>query len=407
MNTVLFFFSCVGSAPLHSAPSAPAPLEKSAAVEVRVDAAANSTNSLAWAMAEAAGAEGNLFFSPYSLQTAFGMAYAAARGDTASELERVLHYAQTGSSHHASLGALSSALQQDGAPYALHVANKLWGAAGETFTPEYVAVIEEHYGIKPSSLDFSSPDAVDIINRDVAEQTAGQISDLLPAGAVNGLTVSVLTNAIYFKGNWKTQFDPSYTRAELFHRQGETPVEAELMTRRGVMAYGEVEGVQVLRLPYAGEDLSMVVVLPQEGVDLRTLAVDGERWETWTASLSTREAVVWLPKFELSWGGDLTPLLNAMGMVRAFREDQADFSGLFGKDDVYIKAVYHKAFVALDEVGTEAAAATGVVIGARSANRRPQPVQFRADRPFLFAIQHDQTGALLFVGRLMDPSEEG
>jgi serpin B len=350
---------------------------------------------------------GNLFFSPYSLSTALAMTYAGARGETAGQMAATLHFSLPPDRLHPAFATLHREI--DGGsprPYKLSVANALWGQEGETFLPEFLRLLAENYRAGLRQVDFRSVvQARRTINTWVEEKTEGKIKDLLQPPHPWPNTSLVLTNAIHFKGDWTSPFPKRATKDEDFTVTEDKVIPVPMMHRAGRHNYLDVGDFQALELPYAGNDLSMIVLLPKEADGLTEL----ERTLTagWLADrlagLRPRQVEVALPRFKMESGFDLASVLSAMGMPAAFRGD-ADFSGINGARDLFISAVIHKAFVDVNEQGTEAAAATAVLMP-RSAAVRPEPVVlFRADHPFAFLIRHNRSGSLLFLGRVINPN---
>ena len=360
---------------------------------------------------------GNLFFSPLSLSTALAMTSAGAAGETKEEMEEVLHFPVDVESVHPSFGALAESLAQGSASggYRLDIANRLWGQPGFEFEKEFLAVTKQHYGAGFETLDYAkAPDkARETINRWVEEQTSDRIQELLPSGSIEALTRLVLTNAVYFKGDWQNQFDRKSTEQAPFYAGGERPVETPLMMSKGDYRYVRYPDFQVLELPYVGEDLSMIVVLPaaRDGLADLEAQLSNEKLTGWIRGMAQKEVTVYLPRFEMKTGFSMKDTLSEMGMPSAFvppqegDPDSADFSRMTGARDLFINGVFHKAFVKVNEEGTEAAAATGVTIGLTSMPLEPEV--FRADHPFLFLVRDRVTGSNLFMGRLVDPGDEG
>jgi serpin B len=257
------------------------------------------------------------------------------------------------------------------------VANRLWGQAGYNFLPEYLRVTEEQYGAGLGQVDFirQTEAARKTINTWVEEQTKEKIQNLIPEGVLNELTRLVLTNAIYFKGDWASQFDKEATEEAPFHLTEEKTVDVPLMFQREEFRYGAVEGLQVLELPYVGDELSMLILLPEavDGLAALEKELTPENLETWTKALRKQKVEVFLPRFRMTSEFNLTDVLQSMGMASAFDPDQADFSGMIGRRELFISAVVHKAFVDVNEEGTEAAAATGVGGAGGGARARPPP----------------------------------
>ncbi|WP_436626001.1 serpin family protein [Sorangium sp. So ce136] len=356
-----------------------------------------------------AGMPGNLFYSPYSMSSALAMTYAGARGATETEMAGALRFTLPQERVHPAFNALDLALARrgqgaegkDGEGFRLKVANALWGQVGSSFASSFLDVLAESYGAGLRVVDFAqAPDeARGIINGWVAERTEDRIKDILPEGAIQPATRLVLTNAVYFNAAWQFPFDEEDTAPGDFTLVDGTAVSVPMMNGSAQLGYGEVDGYEALELPYDGGDLSMVLVLPAEGRELEA-GLDRERLEGVIGSLGTRSVTMTLPKFKFESTLDLVPQLVELGMPIAFT-GLADFSGIDGQGGLFISDVLHKAFVSVDEAGTEAAAATAVVIGETSA---PEPATIRFDRPFLFFIRDIKTGAILFVGRVMDPS---
>lgn len=356
--------------------------------------------------------DGNLFFSPHSISSALAMTYAGARGETAAQMEKVLHFAPGGGEAHAAFEVLQRRLDavQAHGDVQLAVANSLWPQKDYPFLPDFLELVKVRYDAGITPLDFAgnAEGARTTINRWVEGKTREKIQDLIAPGNLDPLTRLVLVNAIHFKGSWAGRFDADRTEEADFHVAADSTVKVPMMAQTRKFPLAEMDGGQVLKLPYAGGDLSMLVVLPREKDGLAALeaGLSLERLAEWTSRLAEREVRVLLPKFKLTWGvAELNRNLMALGMADAFDDSRADFSGMDGRMGwLYIGLVLHKAFVEVNEEGTEAAAATAVVMKARSMHPSP-PVEFRADHPFLFLIQEEETGAILFMGRVEDPSK--
>lgn len=352
--------------------------------------------------------EGNLFLSPYSISTALAMTYAGARGETARQMVDVLHLGGGAGDAHEEFGRLIRQLKEIGAEgqIELAVANALWGQQGYGFREAFLALLREHYGSDLTEVDFAgaSEAARGMINAWVVRETRGKITDLIPPGGVSALTRLVLTNAIYFKGTWATQFDKEATKDAPFYLAGEDSADVPLMQLTEHFRYAEDGDVQVLELPYLGNRLSMVVLLPRMRDGLAALegGLSVKALRGWTDGLRRRKVAVFLPRFTMTTQFSLGGTLAAMGMRDAFTQ-AADFTGMAERRELFISAVLHKAFVDVNEEGTEAAAATGVVIGLTSVQLPEEIVVFRADHPFLFLIRENRSGSLLFVGRVLDP----
>ena len=351
---------------------------------------------------------GNLIFSPYSISVALAMTYAGARGQTAAQMARTLHFDLDPQQLHPAFAALEARLSEVGQQGAvqLRVANRLWPQQGCEFLEAYLALVKQFYAAPVTLVDYRNPEAARrTINAWVEEKTECKIVDLIPPGILDVLTRLVLTNAIYFKGRWASPFDKGLTRAARFWVTPRTQVQAQMMAQKHGFGYAEFDGVQALELPYAGHDVSMIVLLPRERDGLAALegALTAESLRRWTRDLWEREVEVFLPAFDVTFAIRLNDALKSLGMVDAFSDARADFSGMDGSRSLYIAAVLHKAFVKVNEEGAEAAAATAVVLG-RSAPL-PPPL-FRADHPFLFLIRENRTGSMLFLGRVVNPEQK-
>jgi len=354
---------------------------------------------------------GNLFFSPSNIETALAMTYAGARGRTADQMAMVLRLPPTGDSVHADMGAFISRLNGSAdtgtaRAYQLSVANALWGQTGAPFLPSFTGLLQRDYGAGLRQVDYrgNSEGARKTINDWVASQTHDKINDLIPPGVFNADTVLTLVSAIYFNGTWADKFDKRATRDAPFHISATQQVTAHLMNRSGQYGYAETDDCQVLKLDYAGDALSMIVLLPRaiDGLPRVEKGLTAEKLDGLCSGLIERKVNVSLPKFRLLWSHQLSDTLSAMGMPDAF-DARADFSGMDGKRDLAISAVIHKAFVDVNEQGTEAAAATAVVMARALMIKTEPPPVFRADHPFLFLIRDEASGAILFMGRLASP----
>ena len=347
----------------------------------------------------------NVFFSPVSISTALAMAYAGSKGETQKQMADVLQF--TGTQQQVASGfqsLLASLAQPANKTYQLQVANALWAQRGEQFQPDFVSVMHAYYSGDFRMLDFAQTDqSLATINHWVADKTSGKIAQLLHPGDIDAHTRLVLTNAVYFKGTWTTPFDESLTKPDPFTASDGTRKQVPFMHRTGFFRYALVGDVQVLESPYRGNELSMLVLLP------RAEAKDPWAGFTWAklqqlqAQMKNTNVALSLPKFKVEARLSLAPTLSDMGMPDAF-DQSADFSGMTSKEKWLISAVVHEAVVDVNEKGTEAAAATGVVM--RPTAMLPiQPVVFRADHPFLYIIIHEPSDSILFLGRLSNPPQ--
>ncbi len=354
--------------------------------------------------------DGNLFFSPASISTAFAMAYAGASGSTAQEMAATLHFTLPPDRLHPAMGKLLGDMNAAHTGYQLRVADALWAEQDESFLPAFLKLTAADYGAGFRKVDFKhASEAVRAtINQWVAAQTADKIKDLLPPGILTPATRLVLTNAIYFKGDWQSQFDKAQTREEDFHLSAAQTVKAPLMHLQGRFSYFNGGTFQALELPYKSGDLSMIVLLPNDPAGLPALeqSLTAASARQWLSQLQpAAKVILTLPSFKMTEKFELNNALAALGMRQAFERGAADFSALTGKRDFWISAAIHKAYIDVNEEGTEAAAATGIVMRSMAMAREQPPIVFRADHPFLFMIRDNRSGGILFMGRLTDPTK--
>jgi serpin B len=356
--------------------------------------------------------DANLFFSPYSISVALAMTYAGARGETEQQMANTLHFTLPQEQLHPAFNGLDLVLAsrgegaegKDGEGFRLNVVNALWGQTGYTFLEPFLDTLAENYGAGLRLLDFSTaPEpSRQTINDWVSDQTEDRIQDLIPQGVIDQRTRLVLTNAIYFNAAWAEPFEVDQTKDGAFHLLDGSQVMVPMMWQSTSYGYVQGEGYQAVELPYDGHQLSMVILLPDAGTfQAFESSLDCNRVNTILGNLHPREIALTLPRFELESDFSLSTALAALGMPDAFSES-ADFSGMDGSQDLFIQDVVHKAFVSVDEAGTEAAAATAVIIGLLSVPAPPIPVT--VDRPFLFLIRDIGTGTILFIGRVLDPA---
>jgi serpin B len=413
--------TATATAPPHDAPSG----EPSAAWAVPTvsaspaDRAAAARGEEAFAtrlysrLAAAAHGTDNLFFSPTSVRVALAMAWTGARGDTATEMARVIDVdgdpASVDRGFAAELRRLASAAAADASthPPTVRIVNRMWGQRGRPFTDRYLQVLSDDFGAPLEALDFArAPEQARLhINAFVDAATEHRIRDLLPAGVVNAQTKLVLTDAVYFKASWLEPFDEHATQQGDFHVSPGKTVRAPLMHASHELRYAKVDGAQVVEIPYAPGTMTMLVAVPDEGSSLSALehGLTDATVHGWLGALQDAHVTLTLPRVQTTSRFALSEVLGAMGMKTAFAAGRADFSGIDGSKDLELSEVIHQAFVTVDEKGTEAAAATAVAL--RVAAARPLPeVEVRADRPFLFLIRDTTSGAVLFMGRVEDPT---
>ncbi|OGO75052.1 MAG: hypothetical protein A3K41_05620, partial [Chloroflexi bacterium RIFOXYD12_FULL_57_15] len=328
--------------------------------------------------------EGNLFFSPYSISVALAMTFAGARGETESQMARTLHFDLDQENLHVAFSALQEKLAEaeTAGGVQLKIANSLWPHVGYPFLKSYLDLVLKHYGVSITPVDYKNDTegARQIINAWVEEETEKKIRELIPKDILDSLTRLVLTNAIYFKGDWDVQFTANDTKQENFWSPQEQ-FAIPMMTRKGKYRYKESSDLQILELPYVGGKLSMLVLLPRkkDGLPILENQLTADFLSKATKDLWELDVVVHLPKFKVEAAFTLNDPLITLGMPDAFG-DKADFSGMDGAKELYIGFVIHKAFIDVNEEGTEAAAATAVVMQRQAFS---QPIEFRADHPFL------------------------
>ena len=362
------------------------------------------------------GKEGNLFYSPYSISAALAMTYAGARGETEGEMAKALHYDLPQDRLHPAFNALDQTLAsrgkeakgKDGQGFRLKIANSIWGQTGYQFKSEYLDTLARNYGAGLRLVDFrQAPEpARSTINGWINTQTEGKITDLLPPGSVGTDTRLILTNAIYFNAAWRDAFDQKNTRPLPFTLLDGSRIDAPMMSQTRSFRYAKGDGYQVVELPYDGGDMAMTILVPDQGKFVQfESSMSGDRLASIVSELQSRRVELTIPKFKYGSTLGLRDVLAKMGMAGAFSES-ADFSGMSDARDLFISDVLHRAIVDVSETGTEAAAATAVIVAATAAPVAPQePVTLTIDRPFMFVIRDIPTGAVLFVGRVTNPVE--
>ncbi len=396
------------------------------------DLAAKATNGLAVDLhRQLATGNENLCVSPYSIESALAMTFAGADGDTRVEMARVLHFASDSGNAAPSFASLQHSLEEMSVktaelakkskefggptePITLNIANRLFAQKGYDFRQDFLSLVKQNYGAAFEPIDFTaSPSAAaQHINKWVADQTRDKIRDLIPENALNKLTRLVLANALYLKAAWADAFSEKTIQPEPFHVRGGAPVNLPMMRKTARFGYAKREGFTAVSLPYAGDDLQFLVLLPDDVDGLRALESKlAEHVLAECAKLEAQDVDLHLPKFKLEPPTiALAETLQALGMKSAFDIPQgsANFDKIAPRkpnDYLYISNVFHKTFIAVDEKGTEAAAATAVVMMRATAIRgpKPPPIEVKVDRPFVYAIQHVPSGVCLFLGRVTDP----
>lgn len=388
------------------------PIETNGVPQLRPKAlsekAANSVNALAidiYKSLAAQSGQNSLFLSPYSISTALAMTYTGARGITEAEMEKTLYLDPD---IHRNMGALISSINSVPREAAVfNTSNALWPAQQEKLLVDFAATIENYYGGALIPLNYAAdPEkARGVINGWVEDKTNGRITDIISKGVLQKDTPMVLTNAVYFKADWQDKFDPSLSRAKPFFVSPAKSISTMMMNRTGTIKYAKTHGAQIAELPYTDGVFSMLVVLPDKNTDIKAFEsrLTAASLREMTKLLSNKKVSLTLPKFELEQSFSLKNTLGKMGMPSAFRPG-ADFSGMNGRHNMFIGDVLHKTFVEVGEDGTEAAAATAVIMMKTSLPIREEPqVEFKADRPFIFLLRDNETGTILFIGRYAKP----
>jgi serpin B len=358
--------------------------------------------------------ESNLFFSPWSISSALAITYEGARGTTADEIRSVFYLPADDFTRRNGYKEVINGLNRGNSGFTLETANALWAEKTYPFLPSYLTTADQYYSAHVTNLDFiSSPqESRRTINSWVEGETRNRIQNLLPPGSIDSATRLVITNAIYFKGTWATQFKKENTVEDNFWVTPATTVRVPMMQRTDASAkywYAETDSLQVLGMPYAhqeGRELSMLVILPKDNnLDSAEQSLDAGKLSELRQSLVYKQVAVYFPRFRVETGYQLHDTLSEMGMPSAFVLGVADFSGMDGTTNLFVSDVFHKAYVEVNEEGTEAAAATAVPhsMGASDPGITTIPL-FRADHPFIFLIQDNENGNILFLGRVVEPA---
>ena len=360
---------------------------------------------------------GNVFFSPFSIRTALGMTYAGARGETAAQMGRALGFSFSNDALHVAFKEIIQRLNTGGGGrYEMEVVNSLWGQDGMPLQTGFRDLVARYYGGNMNLVDFrQGTEARMTINQWVENKTRQKIQEPIPVGYLGADTRLVLVNAVYFKGIWELQFDETATCEKPFHLEGGETVQVSLMYQREKVRYMQAGGFQAVDLDYQGGDLSMFVLLPNrnDGRGALEKTISARMIHDCLTQMDVCEVKLFLPRFKISWESDLRAPLTSLGMSLSFKHFQADFSGINGhepphEESLFVSSVFHKAFVEVNEEGTEAAALTFIPVGDFCIpSHEPPPIPiFRADHPFLFAIRDRKSSTILFLGRMSDPTQE-
>ncbi|XP_032007982.1 serpin-like protein HMSD isoform X1 [Hylobates moloch] len=353
----------------------------------------------------------NMFFSPLSMSSALAMVFMGAKGNTAAQMSQALCFSKIrGEDGDINQGfqSLLVAINRTDTKYVLRTANGLFGEKSYDFLTGFTDSCGKFYQAKIKQLDFvnDTEKSTTHVNSWVADKTKGKITEVLSPHSVDSLTKLILVNAIYFKGSWNSPFEQHKTREMPFKisKNKEKPVQMMFQKSTFQMTYAKEILTKILLLPYVGEELNMIIMLPDENTDLKTVEkeLSYERFIEWTMpdKMRKREMEIFLPRFKLEENYNMEHVLHSMGMVDAFEQGRADFSGMSSKKGLYLSKAMHKSFVEINEEGTEAAAATTLEITLLCGRC---PLRFCADHPFLFFIQHRETSGILFCGRFSSP----
>lgn len=346
----------------------------------------------------------NIFISPLSVAFALAMTYNGAAGETQQAMARTLKLERMSLDEvNRTSAALMKTLTGADPKVEMVIANSLWARQGVEFKPDFLERNRQFFGAEIASLNFGSPQAKNTINNWVSGKTKGKIPAIIDQ--IDSRQVLFLINAIYFKGQWQKRFDKTLTKNEPFHLLSGAQKQVPMMSQSGNYLYFRGDKFQAISLPYGNGGMSMYLFLPDQDSSLRNLlnGLNYQTWEQWMGKFRDSPGDVKIPRFNLDYETSLNEALKALGMEVAFSEGRADFSGMRAQRDLFISEVKHKAIVELNEEGTTAAAATSVGIGITSVRPEPQRFTFVADRPFLMAIRNQQTGAILFIGAVVEP----
>lgn len=361
--------------------------------------------------------DANLIFSPFSIEQAFGMLMGAARDNTEAQIAATMHYTLPQNTLHPAFAALNTDLADreaagggEGERLQLNIANSIWAQDGFPFRPTYTDLLQTYYGGGLRFMDFAAEpeNARQTINEWIEQETEDKIRDMLPPGAVDQLTRMVLVNAIYFNGSWLYPFADRGTQDQPFTLLDGSTVTVPMMMQQESLGYGQGEGFQVVELPYFGGDMAMLIVLPDAGqFDAIQAQLDSAFFDMARSTLGYRPVLLHMPRFEFESELSLNVILQGLGMTDVFDPNAANLTGMFDPaatdENLFVTAALHKAYIGVDEAGTEAAAATAIMVGTTSLP--PAPVEVQLDRPFVYTIYDRQTGVILFLGQVMNPAE--
>jgi len=375
--------------------------------EQGIEQVVNANNQFTFDLYSKLGKTENVFYSPYSISAALAMTYEGAKGKTAEEMKSVFHFPENNVLR-SNFAAIYNNINNEDKDYELKTGNALWTQKDYPFLENYITRVEQYYGGKAANLDFAEypEESRQTINSFIEEQTNNKIKDLIPAGLINKMIKLVLTNAIYFKGIWQWEFNQDYTYEEGFRINSDNIVKVPMMHMNPdydvKFNYAETQELRILELPYKGEEISMLILLPTEELETIETSLTADKLNEYKFLMEeTKLDEISIPKFEFDTKYFMKNILVELGMPTAF-SGVADFSGMTGTKDLFIDAVIHQAYIGVDEQGTEAAGATAVIMPELSII--PHKV-FKANHPFIFIIQEKDTGNILFLGRVVNPVE--
>jgi len=391
-------------------PTQPPKANDSNSTQLETQNLVDSNNQFAFELYSELDKNENIFYSPYSIFSALAMTYEGAKGQTANEMKSVFHFPENDILR-PNFAAIYNKLNKNDKSYELKTGNALWVQQDYPFLEDYLDTVETYYGGKATNLDFvrKTEESRQTINTFIEKQTNNKIKDLIPTGILTKLTKLVLTNAIYFKGTWEWEFDKSDTYEQDFKITSDNIVKTQMMhmnPEKTSFNYLENKNMQILELLYKNNEISMLILLPKENLDSIKSSLTYENLKELKSQMQkTSLDEIYLPKFEFDTKYFMKETLSSLGMPTAFSDGNADFSGMTGNKNLFISSVIHQAYVKVDEKGTEAAAATAVVMREKSIGPGAERIIFKADHPFIFLIQETETGNILFLGKVVDPTK--
>ena len=407
MGAFMFNMGTMENQDIDSNPAQVTYSDKTNIIEAKTVTEANNRFALKFYSQAVQDSNGNIFFSPTSIATAFAIAYEGAREDTAIELQNAFGFFKDDNKRRSEFESHYKNLNEENEWYNLNMANALWIAQGFEPTLEYVDTVKTYYDSQVQNVDFITNDGVNTINEWVKEKTEDKIQEILAQDSTDELTRMVITNAMYFKGKWVYPFDSRNTSDETFWVDASTSVKVPMMKDIGIFDYAETNELKALKMYYLGDKISMLVLLPHDRDGLVSLekSLDLQKLSEIKDKMNQELLTVHIPKFEFDTEYDLVEKLQSLGVYQAFDVDNANFAGITEDEQLFIAKAVHKAFVDVHEKGTEAAAITALVVRAESGHPEPKH-DFIADHPFIFIIQEKHTEEILFMGRMVNPVGE-